>query len=198
MGWLLNPFHLHAGGLLAFAIVAHAVGDFALQNEWMALHKSLRRPRARRVADTVRDVNVQKIPGGGVSVSGRMHARTVKQPGPWWDRHPAALCHAAIHLLLLLPVMGLAAIAVAVVHLAIDTRWPLKRWMAWYGHSAPDNRKPLLIPGPGTPDRAGPFGPYTPEAGVPFSLGHWVAMEVDQSMHLGVLAIAVIVITLVT
>lgn len=45
-------------------------------------------------------------------------------------RHPAAWCHAAIHLLCLCFVFPwYTALFVSITHLLIDTRWPLLWWM---------------------------------------------------------------------
>lgn len=48
MSSVVNPFELGPTGLLAWGLVAHAIADFALQNEWLAIHKVERGGWSRR------------------------------------------------------------------------------------------------------------------------------------------------------
>jgi hypothetical protein len=174
----VNPFGLDLGALLVLSWMLHVIGDFLLQNEWMAVHKTLRRERPIRRGD-------------GMMTPPRFYQPTA----PWWDRHPAAYAHAAIHAGLLAPVLGASAVLVGVLHLVIDTRAPVRWWMRRYRQTLPDDRRVLVEPhaGAARPDRAGAIGPYFPVPAAQFSIGTWVMLEVDQAMHVLVLVVACIV-----
>lgn len=45
----MNPWALDATGLLVWGLVAHAVADWVLQNDWMASNKARRWPSKRRL-----------------------------------------------------------------------------------------------------------------------------------------------------
>lgn len=48
-------------------------------------------------------------------------------------KHPAAWVHGAIHFVFLLPVFSLSlSISIAVIHMLIDTRLPMKLWQQFY------------------------------------------------------------------
>lgn len=101
----MNPWGLDATDLLVWGIILHLVGDWLLQNEWMALNKARRRNR-------------RGLLRGGVPV-----------PGSWWDRHPSAYVHAAIHGAVQLAILGpIGAVVVVVTHFLIDLRAPVAWW----------------------------------------------------------------------
>jgi hypothetical protein len=172
----VNPFGLDLGALLVLSWMLHVIGDFLLQNEWMAVHKALRRERPIRRGD-------------GMMTPPRFYQPTAR----WWDRHPAAYAHAAIHAGLLAPVLGASAVVVGVLHLLIDTRVPLAWWMQRVGQTMPDRREVLTRPYPIASDRAGPMGPYVPTPVPQFSVGTYVEFQTDQAMHVAVLVVACIV-----
>lgn len=84
------PFSLPTGivtAALIWGLVAHILGDWMLQTDWMATHKT----------------NL---------------------------RHPAGWVHSGIHFVLMLLIFPWpAALFVAVTHLLIDTRVPVRWWM---------------------------------------------------------------------
>jgi hypothetical protein len=107
----MNPLNLSSSDILVWGIVLHLVGDWPLQNHWMAQNKMKRRIRAIRHGD------------------GTMTPPRLYQPQDrWWDRHPAAYIHAGIHGILLAPIFGWVTLPLAIAHLLIDTRVPLLWW----------------------------------------------------------------------
>src|SRR4051812_35989397 len=91
-----------ATSLLVWGLVAHLVCDWPLQNDWMATHKASRRMRRRRVRviEGLTPTDAAITPGGRFALGARVDRErigVVAQRGPWWDRHPAAYVHAAIH-----------------------------------------------------------------------------------------------------
>lgn len=130
-----------ATDLLIWGIVVHLLIDWLGQNEWIAVNK------AKRRFSTWRRYNF------GVS--------TV-----WWDRHPAAYIHAAMHgaaQLLVFP--WWAALAIGVTHLLIDTRVPVAWWSKLIRQTQPDpSRFPVM------------------------DIGADVRIWADQVWHIGVVA----------
>ncbi len=110
-----------ASQYLIWAIIAHLVADWLLQNDWMACRKS-----------------------------------NLKDPAGW--------VHGAIHFVCLLPVFPASiAISVAVLHIFIDTRLPLRLWQKAFRQTME--------------------GPYA------ISVAIWV----DQVLHIVILALAALV-----
>lgn len=143
---------MSATDLLIWGIVVHLVVDWLGQNEWMAVNKMKRRRR-------------------------RVRPRTLldgdpREPGPWWDRHPAAYVHAGLHgaaQLLIFPWYG--ALAIGITHLIIDTRWPVQAWSKLIRQTQPDpSRFPLM------------------------DIGADVRIWADQCWHIGVIALLALVI----
>lgn len=135
---LLNPFGLDATGLLVWGTAAHAIADWPLQNDWMALWKPHRRIHHRKLPDPLPPAYDPDSPH--YDAGARLRWGT-GSPGPWWDRHPAAFAHAGVHLAFLLPVFGLVAVAIALVHLVIDTRVPVVWWSRLVGQTQPRGDK---------------------------------------------------------
>lgn len=164
-----------AGQLLAFAIVAHLVGDFLLQNEWMALNKSGR----RRIRGMLR---------GGAPV-----------PGSWWDRHPSAYVHAAIHGAVQLVILGpIGAVVVAVTHFLIDLRAPVAWWSRLIRQTQPEQQRItlLLAPQERPVDRSVPRE-ATLTLAIPrtvMDIGADVRIWADQTWHLAVLALVALAV----
>lgn len=161
----MNPWGLGAGELLLWGLVAHGVADWLLQNDWMAAHKS-----GRRVLDGERS---------------RAYA------SGWWDRHPAAYAHAAVHGAALGLVFGWPAWVLAGAHLVIDTRVPVA-WLAGLVGQTPPNPEPH-----GVHARIDPSGPI--EVGnvheyVPVDVGMLVRIAVDQVWHVVSIAVAALVV----
>lgn len=161
----MNPWGLGAGELLLWGLVAHLVADWLLQSDWMAAHKS-----GRRVLDGERS---------RAFASG------------WWDRHPAAYVHAAIHMWALAAVFGLPAIALAGVHLLIDTRVPVA-WLARRVGQTPPNPEPA--PEYGRIDVSRPIEAGNVTAYVPVDIGMLVRIAVDQVWHVVSIAVAALVV----
>jgi hypothetical protein len=124
---------MSATDLLIWGVVVHLVFDWLGQNEWMAVNKMKRRPRAV----TVYSEN---------SLTGDEYLLPMRGEGPWWDRHPAAYVHAGIHgaaQLLVFPWYG--ALAIGITHLIIDTRWPVQAWSKLIRQTQPDpSHLPLM------------------------------------------------------
>ena len=107
-----------ASQYLVWAIVAHLVADWLLQNDWMARNKA--------------------------SLA-----------------HPAAWVHGAIHFVAMLRIFPVhVAASIAVLHMLIDTRLPLRLWQQAFRQTTD--------------------GPYA----IP------VAIWVDQVLHIVILALA--------
>lgn len=124
----MNPFDLDATGLMIWGLVIHLIADWPLQNDWMAKNKMKR-------------ADLGEIPGDGMMFPpGRMRPYTI-----WFIRHPAAYVHASIHGFLLALVFGWIAIPLAVVHLIIDTRWPVVKWSKFIGQTQPDAHIRTLV-----------------------------------------------------
>lgn len=202
---LLNPLGLDPTALLVWGAVAHAIADWPLQTDRMANCKMLRRSRwgshkdARRLTDA--EVKAQRDAGNTIIVTG--HGNTYSDlPTRWWDRHPAAYAHAGVHLVFLLPVFGLLAVAIALIHLVIDTRTPLVWWSKLIGQTQPANLRALAagmgIGGQVEEAHVGSDGirvigrvrlDSINQQTVPvFDIGTLVRMNVDQVVHLAVLA----------
>lgn len=109
----MNPWDLDATGLMTWGLVAHLVGDWVLQNDWMARNKARRAERRPYPS-------YQQNPRPGAPVR--------RPPERWWLRHPAAYVHAGIHGALLALVFGWPAAILALAHLVIDCRWPVVKW----------------------------------------------------------------------
>lgn len=170
MSSVVNPFELGPTGLLAWGVVAHAIADFALQNEWLAIHKVERGGWSRRRRNAVR---LSRDPTEVFAVrmeAVQQAARGPRRPG-WWVRHPAAYVHAGIHLLALGFVFGLVSLPLAVAHLLIDTRTPVAWWSGLIGQTQPS-------PGAAIVD-----------------VGALVRFKLEQVFHLATIAVAAIAVT---
>ncbi len=108
----------------------------------------------------------------------------------WFLRHPAAYTHSGIHLVLLVPVFGLVALPVALVHLIIDTRVPVQWWMRTLGQTMPQGAQVLEWD-----EGDDPFC-SVPHAVPVVDVGLFVQMAVDQTMHVLVIVLAAILISL--
>ena len=171
---------MSATALMMWGLVAHLVCDWPLQNDWMAKHKASRRTRR----DRVRIVNAERPVG------------TIARRGPWWDRHPAAYVHAAIHgagMALVFP--WPAALALAVSHLLIDTRGPVQWWSELIGQTQPGDAAPqgLLLEAVDSEliearKLEGTLGPPIYDVG--FEVRFWT----DQVFHIACIALAAAVV----
>lgn len=161
----MNPWGLGASELLLWGLVAHVVADWLLQGDWMAAHKS-----GRRVLDGERS---------RVFASG------------WWDRHPAAWVHAAVHMWALAVVFGWPAVVLAGVHLVIDTRVPVAWLAGWVGQTPPN---PAPVPEFGRIDLSRPIEGGNVYGYVPVDVGLLVRVAVDQVWHVVTLAGAALVV----
>lgn len=134
----MNPWDLDATALMIWGLVAHLIADWPLQNDWMANHKAGRRLRwgSHKDARKLSDAEVAAQAGNSVIVTayGNTYAEL---PTRWWDRHPAAYVHAGIHGLGLALVFGWLAAPLALVHLLIDTRVPVRWWSQRIGQTQP-------------------------------------------------------------
>ena len=99
-------------------------------------------------------------------------------------RHPAGYVHAGIHGLLLSLIFGWAAIALAVLHLLIDTRKPLIWWGKAIGQTQPANR--IIFQ----------RWQYETEEIPVYDMGMEVRIWVDQVFHITCIAVAAILVTL--
>lgn len=183
---LLNPFGLDATGLMVWGSVAHAIADWPLQTDWMSAHKAARRRRPH--------------PNPGPD----LYDKSATVPGPWWDRHPAAYTHAGVHLVFLLPVFGLLAVAIALVHLVIDTRTPVAWWSRLVRQTQPSGQQALAagmgVGGQVEDAHVGEDGiriigrvrlDSVSASAIPVvDVGMLVRFNVDQVFHLAVLAAA--------
>lgn len=152
MDLALNPFDLDATGLMIWGLVAHLVADWVFQNHWMAVNKTKRRDR-RVVAYS------DHSPGQFMYVEAK-----------WWDRHPAAYVHAGIHGIFLCLVFGWVTIPLAIVHLIIDTRWPLEKWSKFIDQTEPEIPPPLV------------------------DVGTMVRFWTDQVFHISSIAVAALIV----
>lgn len=160
----MNPWDLSATELLVWALVAHVVTDWLLQNDWMATNKSLRRPLPDRAKAGIHRV------------------------GSWYDRHPAWWVHVAITTAGACVVLGWPGVLVGAVHGLIDTRWPVTKWMAFYRQTQPQN-PPTFTWATGSMSVNYTWGPFRA-----VDVGLLVAMVVDQAFHLVTLAIAALLV----
>jgi hypothetical protein len=149
--------------LLIWGVVVHLLIDWLGQNEWMAVNKAKRRswPDVLRVVDPK---TKKPLPEYGEEIA-------VTVIGDWWDRHPAAYAHAALHgaaQLLIFP--WPAALAIGITHLLIDTRWPVAAWSKLIRQTQPDpTRFPVM------------------------DIGADVRIWADQVWHIGVIALLALV-----
>lgn len=170
----MNPWDLSAADLLVFGIVLHLIADWPLQNDWMAANKAKR--RMRWGPDEVIK------PGGD-------------REGRWWDRHPAAYCHAAIHGVLLALVFGWIGAPLALVHLIIDTRAPVVWWSKLMRQTQPTGAEAFVTQMIREPaeDREGLHRTITvPVVDIGLEVRFWT----DQVFHIACIAVAAIVVTL--
>lgn len=153
---LCNPFDLGPTGLLAWGLVAHAIADHALQNDWMATNKVKRGGWPRRQQPPLApDASPTEV------LVHNVHALTEETEAvkfSWWNRHPAAYVHAGIHLIALAFVFGLASLPLAVAHLLIDTRVPVAWWSRLLRQTQPRGAR-AVEPYAADPDHR----PYTME-----------------------------------
>lgn len=148
----MNPFDLDVTGLLVWGALAHFIADWLLQNDWMARNKG-----ARRVPDTTFG-SLARWAEGRVVVNSY-----------WWDRHPAAYVHAWIHGMLLIPVFGFwPGVALALVHLIVDTRAPVVWWSRLIRQTQP--------------------------SGDGYDVGLEVRFWTDQVVHVATIAVAALIV----
>lgn len=107
----------------------------------------------------------------------------------WWLRQPAAYVHASIHLACLSLVFGVAAFALAVVHLLIDTRWPVEKWSKLIGQTQPSGRYVDL----GYMEIKGKEHKVID---VVYDVGTEVRFWTDQVFHIACIAIAALLVAL--
>lgn len=166
----MNPWDLSASELLTWGILLHLIADWPLQNDWMANNKMKR--RARRI-DTDRDVRV-------------------RWPR-WWDRHTAAYIHAGIHGLLLMLIFGWVATPLAIVHLIIDTRWPVIRWSQFIKQTQP--RLPLWPEKDVDENNRNAYFLFNVGKGAPMmDMGMEVRIWTDQVFHMTCIVIAALLV----
>ena len=177
---------------MVWGLVVHLICDWPLQNDWMATHKASRRMRRRRVR-----VIEGLAPSSPFSARiERERVGVVARRGPWWDRHPAAYVHAAIHgagMLLVFPAW--AALAIAVSHLLIDTRGPVVWWSELVGQTQPGDAVPrgLLLAAPDS--EAIVVTPLHGTEGPPlYDVGLEVRFWTDQVFHVAVVAVMALVV----
>jgi hypothetical protein len=183
---LLNPLGLDATELLAWGVAAHIVADWLLQNHWMASHKADRGgwPQRRPTAVTDYDSPTQAL-------ATRMQTRAdelapVKTP-PWWNRHPAAYAHAAIHGLALAVLFGIASLPLAVVHLLVDTRAPVAWWARLIRQTQPEGATAKIVPAEANFIGTESYRPL-------FDVGMLVRMATDQAFHVATIMVAALLI----
>lgn len=153
---LINPMGLDVTQLLVWGLVAHVLADFVLQNDWMQ-HKT-ERGGWRRPAWLPHRRPPDESPTSEFAIRTHALVHPARRRPPWWNRHPAAYVHAGIHLLAFVPLLGLASLPLAVVHLLIDTRTPVAWWSRLIGQTPPANRRAV------SPDAAAPdHRPYSME-----------------------------------
>jgi len=93
---------METSNLFIAGFIAHIIGDFMLQNEWMATYKTSL-------------------------------------------LHPASWVHSGIHFIVLLFVFSpFLALLLAISHLLIDTRVPLREWRRFYKQTN-DPKNPAFI-----------------------------------------------------
>lgn len=165
----MNPWHLDATGLMVWGLIAHLIADWPLQNHWMATNKAKMRQRKPRR-------------GNGITSP----PRTFIPNSPWWDRHPAAYVHAGIHGLLLAVIFGWVAVPLAVVHLFVDTRWPLRKWSALIRQTQPEGDVVDLG-----------FNPkeWQRKTAVLYDIGTEVRFWTDQVFHIATIAVAALIVS---
>lgn len=100
-------------------------------------------------------------------------------------RHPAGYFHAAIHGLFLSIIFGWAAIALAILHLLIDTRKPLIWWGRLMHQIQPANR--VIF-------QRWSVGDEVEEIPV-YDMGMEVRIWVDQVFHIICIAVAALLVT---
>lgn len=220
----MNPLGLDTNLLLLLGLVAHAIGDFLLQSHWMAARKAdrggwrLPRRRKRRPdpiplapdasPTDVLSTNVANLIASQPEPTASMPVFTVHRLR-WWNRHPAAYVHAGIHGLLLAPIFGWPAAAIALTHLVIDTRTPVRWWGELLRQTPPTGDKYVSasivclktdMPGAATVGRLRRDGledlkrDMRTSAAPVFDMGTLVRMMNDQAMHVVTLAAAAILI----
>ena len=155
----MNPWDLSASDLLVWGVVLHLIADWPLQNDWMANNKMQRRMRHVRPS----------WDRGTVWTT----------PGHWFDRHPAAYVHAAIHGALLALVFGWVAAPLALVHLIIDCRWPVAKWSRFVRQTQPSGKAVVTW--------------KDPEPLYVVDIGTEVRFWTDQVFHIACVAIAALV-----
>jgi hypothetical protein len=95
--------------------------------------------------------------------------------------HPAAYVHAGIHGLFLSLIFGWVAAPIAVTHILIDTRWPIRLWSRIVQQTQPKNDS---IGRPGTDERI-----------MLYDVGTEVRFWTDQVFHIVVIAVAALLVT---
>jgi hypothetical protein len=103
-----------------------------------------------------------------------------------WLRHPAAYVHAGLHgwfQLLVFPWWG--ALLIAITHLLIDTRIPVKWWSEQIGQTQPSGQHMSSVSADGTIESISVY-----------DMGTEVRVWADQTWHIGVLALLALMIGL--
>jgi uncharacterized protein DUF3307 len=96
------------------------------------------------------------------------------EASPWWDRHPSLYVHGAAHILVLALVFPLpVAVAIGLVHMAIDTKEPVIGWSRLIHQTTPDKT------------------PVPPQY---LSIGQAVTIAADQVWHIAVIAVAAFIV----
>lgn len=111
--------------------------------------------------------------------------------GRWYDRHPAAYVHAGIHGLLLAIVFGWVALLLALIHLVIDTRWPVAKWSQLVKQTQPAGHR-TEIPQFDSVGNILEFPKIVPV----YDVGTEVRFWTDQVFHIITIAIAALLVTL--
>lgn len=104
----------------------------------------------------------------------------------WWDRHPAAYVHAAIHGILLSLVFGWAAVPLAFLHLLIDTRVPVVWWSQLVRQTQPKGDRAIQYTGDSMLEVTDPL----------YDVGTEVRFWTDQVFHIFCVAVAAVLVTL--
>lgn len=104
----------------------------------------------------------------------------------WPFLYWAAWVHAGIHMVLLSFIFGWVAVPLAIVHLIIDTRYPVVWWSEWIKQTQP---KGLIV--------RCVYDPQQDEAGVApmYDVGLEVRFWTDQVFHIMCIAVAALLVS---
>lgn len=119
-------------------------------------------------------------------------------------KSPAGYVHAFVHGAFLSLIFGWVALPLAILHLLIDTRWPVVMWSKLMGQTQP--KKPVWIRnkyGPQGIDwdfqaalpKPGPELSYSGEGPPLMDVGMEVRFWVDQVFHIVCIAVAALLVT---